>query len=585
MDNSPPKLDPARFLSPLIRRFDNRSIGYRIRLNLALVAVLAVVAIFGQFELAKGAKFHYLNYKHYKYSYEFSRDLATLKADQSRSPAGLTRTLALVRAQPEGCLNTVNFLDVLVMKMIGTAHALDICRDDIDAADKAEAALKAYDRGSMERAALLDRLDRADRAFRQNSSAFEAPVEATVSFIKLSMIGMTVLMAAALGVVMLASLLSIRRSIHRVSGIADRIAHGDIDTPVPASQRRDTIGGLMRTFESFRTAALENRETQQARQKEQEERLEQERRAEEARRREEGAKLERERAETEERARRAEKVEAIVQHFQTASEEDFKALARLAHSLEDTADGLDHMARNAAETAESAEGSSKQSSQNLQTIASAAEELATAFEEITSRLNDTSQAIKESGEGLGAARERVSGLSDGAMEISRVVDLIRDIAEQTNLLALNATIEAARAGDAGKGFAVVASEVKSLASQTGKATAEIEAQVARLQETGKVAVDAMGTVSDRFEAIEKAAEDVAHAVGQQTEATRDITENISHANGAAAELDKAISRVSETADTTTGSVEDVTRQSGEVNRATDSLRQRFQSLAEDLRKA
>ncbi|MED4161333.1 methyl-accepting chemotaxis protein [Halalkalibacterium halodurans] len=143
---------------------------------------------------------------------------------------------------------------------------------------------------------------------------------------------------------------------------------------------------------------------------------------------------------------------------QTASrsEQNADRFHILSDQLMDMVNKMDHLFQKAAAMNVSAKGGEANMQQLIETIHTCKED----FHQLTKTMNH---------------------VSDHALSISDLVQLIQRISEQTKLLALNASIEAARAGDTCKGFAVVATEVRKLAEQSSQATDQITHSIASLE--------------------------------------------------------------------------------------------------------
>jgi methyl-accepting chemotaxis protein len=199
-------------------------------------------------------------------------------------------------------------------------------------------------------------------------------------------------------------------------------------------------------------------------------------------------------------------------------------------------------------------------SETVQTMAVAADEMASSIAAMNGHVARSKDVVDAARDTVLRTTDGVATLASEAERIGDVVNIIQDIAAQTNLLALNATIEAARAGEMGKGFAVVAAEVKNLANQTTKATEDIAKRIAAISESTRGAVDAIGGIASRIDEIQRTTASIAEAMDGQERATGEIARSVGAAAAGTADV-AAISRES------TRAASDTNRSVGDLSSA------------------
>lgn len=219
---------------------------------------------------------------------------------------------------------------------------------------------------------------------------------------------------------------------------------------------------------------------------------------------------------------------------------------------------------------------------NAQAVAAATEEFTASINEIAKQMSHVALGAGEAVSSVSRAEQVVTGLTDAAMRIGGIVQMINDIARQTNLLALNATIEAARAGEAGKGFAVVASEVKNLASQTGKSTEEITAQIEAMREAVINVQSCIADINGKVSVIGESSVAVSAAIEEQRTVTAEIARNIGAVSTATADVSGAVDVVNASAQQSNGLTSQVSggatelaSKAGEMRHQVDALLQRL----------
>jgi methyl-accepting chemotaxis protein len=252
----------------------------------------------------------------------------------------------------------------------------------------------------------------------------------------------------------------------------------------------------------------------------------------------ESSRLRTERSEAEKhgRAQRRMEMQKLADEFETAVGDIVQTVSSASTALEDSAGSLTKTAEDTQRLSERVEAVSEEASSNVRSVSAAAEEMTASIAEISRQVRQSNRIADEAVSQAEATDARINELSNAALRIGDVVNLITTIAQQTNLLALNATIEAARAGDSGRGFAVVAQEVKALAAQTASATKEIGNQIAGMQLATKDSVVAIKQIGSTISRISEIAATISTSVEQQGAATQEIARNVEQATQGTSEV-------------------------------------------------
>ncbi|MBH0040093.1 sensor histidine kinase [Pseudoalteromonas sp. SWN166] len=171
------------------------NISRKLMLIVILTAAEVSITIYSAFEIAKGAKFHQLNFLHLKYAQQLTKSVKKIENDIPIDINTIESDILLIRQLPIECIDEINPLNLAIMKAINTDHMLTICQNDIKIADKALLSVDQYKKAELSRDDFLLNLNVSLNGFNISSELFEEPIRKTVSFILMTLIPLVLIIS------------------------------------------------------------------------------------------------------------------------------------------------------------------------------------------------------------------------------------------------------------------------------------------------------------------------------------------------------------------------------------------------------
>jgi methyl-accepting chemotaxis protein len=190
---------------------------------------------------------------------------------------------------------------------------------------------------------------------------------------------------------------SVTRPILALTGVMNRLAHGDLQVTIPGEDRRDEIGDMARAVDVFKQNAVERGrlEAEQTTLKQQAE-----------------------------AARRATMMQ-LADHFEASVLRVVEAVSSAAVEMESSAAVLSGSAEEASRQATAVAVAAEQASTNVNTVAGATEELSSSIQEISRQVSSSTRIAAQAVDDANRTDALMQELAVAARQIGEVIDSIQ----------------------------------------------------------------------------------------------------------------------------------------------------------------